>query len=755
MVWVTDSPVDTTADPRTAALNAQENTPVDIGQGFGQQSLFSGATVSGSALRYMQRENGNDTAVDMGQQKLSPEYIDKNYGPIGPDGKQVPISGGQSMYPETAQLIAKAKGDELDRQGIISRFQNQHGVATNFAVGVAAFLSDPLNGASLFVPGLGEENAAVAVGRIGLTGTAAKVGGRLIEGATGATAGQVPLIAAQYGLGTQEASDYSMRDAFRDLTFNAALGALFHAGFGSVGDAWKSRNGIPPESGGVPPAAGGIEGVPPPPDGGAGGATETEWAKANAAKDIVDANARTKHGAMTSSVSQILDGREVSVDPFYPKAGEEQSLADLAQKQQEVYREGFQPSMTSGELKEVTDDVFGEKTAKQENAPFVPQATEQKVYEEPAKVAEPSPAVPEKTGPTDEDVSKKNKEKLALMEEARVLNAKKKLSEEEQQRANNLPNMIQNAAKEHRDMRKAAGKPPLGNPDNLNKGRLTAIGYLKRLGGIKKSAETERYNGGKLDGYIFKKTKGMSPDAARDALERAGYIKAANKDELHKSDIDDLHKILEDHVDGTDTYNDASKSMKETEHDADKDEYDKHQAIENTKLEAHDVHDKVLNDEEALHVHDLRESGYTLDEALKTLEDNKQRETLRDGAYTIPEQTAESTGAGNTAGTGAERTGGAEGGAKQGGEQLAEGHTGERGEPSVAAGAREPEGKSTARDKQLSEQDQAIAELTSKIDTSKMTDDELADLYAGDKEIQLAELYKKGFQSLADCLKGV
>ena len=82
----------------------------------------------------MQRENGNDTAVDMGQQKLSPEYIDKNYGPIGPDGKQVPISGGQSMYPETAQLIAKAKGDELDRAGIVSRFQNQHGVAKNTQV---------------------------------------------------------------------------------------------------------------------------------------------------------------------------------------------------------------------------------------------------------------------------------------------------------------------------------------------------------------------------------------------------------------------------------------------------------------------------------------------------------------------------------------------------------------------------------------------------------------------------------------------
>ena len=148
LAWVTDGQVPEAA-PETAAIGYEQETPVSTAQGFGQQSLFSGATSAGYLYRAAQRYGSDMAAENRGEQKLSPDDVDKNYGPIGPDGKQVPISGGQSMYPETAQLIAKAKGDELDRQGIISRFQNQHGLATNFAVGAAAFMSDPLN--ALFI----------------------------------------------------------------------------------------------------------------------------------------------------------------------------------------------------------------------------------------------------------------------------------------------------------------------------------------------------------------------------------------------------------------------------------------------------------------------------------------------------------------------------------------------------------------------------------------------------------------------------
>jgi hypothetical protein len=71
-------------------------------------------------------------------------------------------------------------------------------------------------------------------GRIGLTGLAARTAARAGAGAVSATAALAPITALEYGVGLEENADYGLRDAFRDLAFNAVAGAVLHAGFGAV-----------------------------------------------------------------------------------------------------------------------------------------------------------------------------------------------------------------------------------------------------------------------------------------------------------------------------------------------------------------------------------------------------------------------------------------------------------------------------------------------------------------------------------------
>lgn len=336
-----------------AAQQAFEKTPETYGNAIEAEAGQSSPTFS--ILRAAQREQTAptttlptflSTAFGLGPMRLDDptvpkpapkpaEYINNTYGPIGPDGKKVNITSAPMTEP-TAQLIAKAKANEMDREGVLSRFQNTHSGLATFAVGAAGFLMDPLNDASLMVPGLGEDTAALAAAKIGLTkGLGAKIGTRAIQGATGATFSQVPLTATRYGLGREEASDYDLRSAFTDMAFAAAGGAVLHAGFGAIGDAWKSRGFLKPDNLKVP-----------------------EDTMPENASVILNADATTKHSAMSSAVSQIMDGREVDVYPMFPEKEGAKTLENVAQEQKTVYQEGYSPGMTTGELKDGEADLF-------------------------------------------------------------------------------------------------------------------------------------------------------------------------------------------------------------------------------------------------------------------------------------------------------------------------------------------------------------------------------------------------------------
>lgn len=299
---------------------------------------------SGFLSRFAQRTIAAASSMLQGEDKMPADEVNKRYAPTGPDGKPVKITD-TPMYDNVAQLVSQAKSAELDREGALSRAQAQRSGLGNFTMGVSAFLRDPLNVAAMFVPGVGEEAAAGAVGRLGLEGLAAKTGSRFIVGGTAGAAGQVPLSALRYGLGQQEASDYDLRSAFKDIAFGAAGGAVLHAGFGAIGDGWKAVRG-------------------------AGEKANPTGEMAGEASKILDADAPTKSDAMDSAVSQVVTGRPVDVDGIFYK--DNIDINDYAESQKQLYREGYAPGLTQGELEKSTNDMFGEKEEETPSAKLLP-----------------------------------------------------------------------------------------------------------------------------------------------------------------------------------------------------------------------------------------------------------------------------------------------------------------------------------------------------------------------------------------------
>lgn len=347
---------DVPESPEGAANEGYFNTPVSTGKAFG--AMFGESSVTQSIMRHNERQQAaideDPTAMIGGERSnvpmLSPEEANKKYAPVGPDGKQVSITD-QPMYESVAKQVGKSKADELDRQGVLARYAGTHGLVQQFGVGTAAFLSDPLNMASVFVPGVGEENALAGMSRVGLSGIYARTGARLAEGASGAAFGQAPLSLTKYGLGREEASDYDLRTAFKDMAFAAAGGAIIHAGLGAAIDKWKSFGGE------EPPA------MPEPPE------------KHPQADAILNADAQTKDEAMRSAVSQVVSGREVDVDPWFPPEYRENfDIEEYAKQQQQIYKDGYAPGMTPDEMERATNEIFADKEKEEAKAAAQPVA---------------------------------------------------------------------------------------------------------------------------------------------------------------------------------------------------------------------------------------------------------------------------------------------------------------------------------------------------------------------------------------------
>jgi hypothetical protein len=206
-------------------------------------------------------------------------------GPIGPDGKRVHITDTPLSTP-VANMVIQAKAAQIQRDGVIARFKNSSSWPVFYGTEMAAFMLDPINAATAFIPGFGEEAVAARLGG----GILGRTAGRAVAGATGGAAMQAPLIALRYGLGQEEANDYGLRDAFRDTLFGAAGNAAFHVATGAIGDVIGRR------------VAASTEGTP----------ASTEAAPASSIDNL---DAATKYDAIRTGIAQLTEGRPVDVLP--------------------------------------------------------------------------------------------------------------------------------------------------------------------------------------------------------------------------------------------------------------------------------------------------------------------------------------------------------------------------------------------------------------------------------------------------------
>lgn len=293
---------------------AEESSPLAALSRAGQRGQFEGSSVFDRAMYDTLTTDPNTgmpvdpNAPISGSIKtpmLEPDEANKLYAPEGTKITDKPIPEG------IAKLVGTEKARQIDRESIISRFQNNHNFLTNFGVGMTGFLMDPLNLATMFVPGIGEETAAAGAARVGLTGFAARTATRVISGAATGALAQSPLVALKYGLSQEDASGYDLKSAFRDLFYNAAGAAIFSAGLGAIGDmlGGRAETRPVPESGNIPPAESALR-----------QRLLSSTALTSPDSDIsaiVNADAPTKHTAMSTAISQIVEGRPVDVMPIF------------------------------------------------------------------------------------------------------------------------------------------------------------------------------------------------------------------------------------------------------------------------------------------------------------------------------------------------------------------------------------------------------------------------------------------------------
>jgi hypothetical protein len=185
-----------------------------------------------SYLRYMYElgQKTRDAYIDP-QPRMQPADIKEQYG----------LDAKAPMPEYQAQYMAHAQ--ELEKRGQMLT-QNASGVKS-FVANTGAWLADPINLGSMFVPFIGEERAAGAVTAAGLS--ADTLAGRSVVraityGSQGALS-QVPLSAIKYGLSKTTGVDYSVASAMHDVLFAGLVGSGVGPLAGAIGDA--IRGGAP------------------------------------------------------------------------------------------------------------------------------------------------------------------------------------------------------------------------------------------------------------------------------------------------------------------------------------------------------------------------------------------------------------------------------------------------------------------------------------------------------------------------------
>ena len=291
----------------------EESIPAAVGRAT-TRGAYAGSSwfdrLMGAAANAGAAEAGMpaDTAEPVETPTISAEDANKRFAPPGTTITDGPMPEG------LARAVGQQKADEIKREGVLSRYAAGHGMLTNLGMSTVGMLLDPVQVGAAFVPGLGEETIAARLGE----GVLARTGARVVAGASAGLAATAPIAAARYGLGTEQASDYGIRDAMFDMAMGSALGALGHAGFGALREGGILRpDGLMEAdrarlADGLQPAA-----ARP------GSVSDTDLAA------VADAPASVTSNAMNAAAGQMAEGRAVDVVPIFDAARADKAAADL------------------------------------------------------------------------------------------------------------------------------------------------------------------------------------------------------------------------------------------------------------------------------------------------------------------------------------------------------------------------------------------------------------------------------------------
>lgn len=142
----------------------------------------------------------------------------------------------QPVREREAQQLQRLKREELYQQSIINRGTGGFWQgASQFVVGGAANLIDPLNILSAFIPVVGEARAAAMLAQVG----SSVIGRGVVRAGIGAvegTVGAAMLEPINYALSKYEQRDYTALDSLTNIAFGGVLGGGLHVPVGYAKD---------------------------------------------------------------------------------------------------------------------------------------------------------------------------------------------------------------------------------------------------------------------------------------------------------------------------------------------------------------------------------------------------------------------------------------------------------------------------------------------------------------------------------------
>ena len=278
---------------------------------------------------------------------LQPEEYNKRFAAPG-------MSIGTSPLPEK---IAQNIGDSQRRLVESKTILAHTGIWGTLGAQALGSVMDPFSLAVGMIPGIGE---GAILSRLGIgTGFVARSLARLAAGAVTGAAFQVPFSGLGLALALDPAaqSDYSLRDALFDIAYSGPKQiALMHLGFGALRDAANFARGRSPmveAAMRLPMTPEDLQALSP------------EQRVRLQQSQILAAHPDMMRAALQASMAQLMDGRPVDVEPFFPARRPAETpmtavghFMETLDQQRKLWQTGFAGGVAQPEFDRIGQQLF-------------------------------------------------------------------------------------------------------------------------------------------------------------------------------------------------------------------------------------------------------------------------------------------------------------------------------------------------------------------------------------------------------------